>query len=177
MILKASDPNTFASMEYRRLTLDELRELEPEFKRFLATHQIQPEDWEQIKQEDPEKMHSLIAQFSDIVFDNVLGKVQYLEYRKAKEISVFYFAEDQLYIAGLRIRNSDPSIDLNKEAVLNQLASDANSLLNEGDLEVFTSAKPYQRKVKQELLQFWESGCVVSNQSLYQTIHQLKADS
>ncbi len=164
-------------MEYRRLTLEELRELEPEFKRFLATHQIQPEEWEQIKQQNPEKMDSLIEQFSDIVFDKVLGKVQYLEDRKAKSISVFYFAEDRLYIAGLQIRNNDSSIDLNRESVLTQLAKDPNSLLNEGDLEVFTSDKPYQRARKQELLQFWETGCTVSNEALYRTIRQLKKGS
>ena len=175
MTRKPAKAPTFVNMEYRRLTLEELKELEPEFKRFLATHQIQPEDWETIKAQEPERMESIIEQFSDIVFDKVLGTVHYLEYRKSREITVFYFAEDQLYLAGLQIQNNEADIDLNHPDVLNQLAADAGSILREGDVAVFTSSKPYQRTRKQELLHFWESGCTVSNASLYHSIQSLKA--
>ena len=161
-------------MEYRRLTLDELKELEPEFKRFLATHQLQPEDWENLKSEQPERVEELIDQFSDIVFDQVLGKVYYLEYRQAREISIFHFGEENMEIAGLRITSNNPDIDLNDKAVINRLANNPNSMLAEGEIEVFNTHKPYQRSRKQEILHFWESGCVVGDEQLFRTIQQLK---
>lgn len=162
-------------MEYRQLTLEELKELEPEFKRFLATHQIQPEDWEQIKQEDHERMESLIQQFSDIVFDNVLGKVNCLEYRKPREFTVFYFKEEAVQMAGLRVKADDPAIDLTDPEVVAQLGQDASTMLKDGDVEVFTTEKPYQRSRKQEILQFWESGCQVSNEELFETLKALNS--
>lgn len=164
-------------MQYRRLTLDEFQQLEPEFKRFLATHHLQPEDWEHLKQNDPDRVAQLLDQFSDIVFEDVLGKVTCLEQRKPRELTVFYFAEDELQIAGLQVKRAAPAIDLTDADVVARLAEDASTLLRDGDVAVFTTEKPYVRTRKQELLQFWESGCQVSREALFQALQQLKAGS
>jgi hypothetical protein len=164
-------------MEYRRLTLDEFQQLEPEFKRFLATHHLQPEDWEHLKKHDPDRVAQLLDQFSDIVFDEVLGKVTCLEQRKPRELTVFYFAADQLQMAGLQVKSTDPAIDLTNPDVVAKLAEDASTLLQDGEVEVFTTEKPYVRTRKQELLQFWEAGCHVSREALFQALQQLKAGS
>src|SRR5690625_7148031 len=69
-------------MRYRRLTLEELKELESEFTTFLVTQGIPAEEWEKMKEKEPEQCQGLIDIFSDIVFEKILGKVKYLEHRE-----------------------------------------------------------------------------------------------
>ena len=62
-------------MKYRRLTIDELKELEQEFVRFLASNTVTSEDWQAVKTTNPERADQLIDIFSDIVFDKVIDKI------------------------------------------------------------------------------------------------------
>ena len=161
-------------MKYRRLTLEELKELEKEFTQFLAAQNIQPEDWQTMKQEEPDRVEQLIEQFSDIVFDKVLGKIEYLEHRTAKELKIFHFREDQIELAGLAVDPNNESIDLTDQQVIDQLARDFDSIAGEGDVKIFTSAKPYTKDKKEEIFELSESGCYVVDGKLFETLKELK---
>ncbi len=163
-------------MKYRRLSLDELKELEKEFTQFLAAQSIEANDWDQMKQENPDRVEELIGEFSDIVFDKVLGKIEYLEHRSAKELKIFHFNDDHIELAGLTVDPSNETIDLTNQQVIDQLAKDFESMANEGDVKIFTSEKPYSKEKKEEIFELSESGCYVVDGSLFKTLKQLKSE-
>ena len=74
--------------KYKCLTADELQNLEKEFINFLASAQITGSDWEKMKKDEVEKVEELIAVFSDLVYEKVLSKIKFLEYRDTKTLNI-----------------------------------------------------------------------------------------
>ena len=66
-------------MKYTRLTKEQLEELNQEFINFLATQSITAEEWKDIKEQKPEVAEEELDIFSDLVWEGVLSKVEYLE--------------------------------------------------------------------------------------------------
>ena len=66
-------------MKYKRLTKEQLEELHPEFINFLATQSITADEWDTLKKEKPEVAEDEIDVFSDLIWEGVLNKVEYLE--------------------------------------------------------------------------------------------------
>ena len=90
-------------MKYRRLTNEELQEIETAFVRFLASNSVTADDWVKIKTTDTEKAEGLIEMSSDIVFDNTLEKVEYLEFKTAKDIKLFHCQADKMELMGMLV--------------------------------------------------------------------------
>lgn len=160
-------------MQYRRLTLDELKELEPEFVRFLASNQVPADEWESIKQQQPVRAEQLIELFSDIVFDKVLEKVDYLEYRSPQDLKAFYFTEERVFMNGLRIAG-ETSLDLTQEQspaqILQQLKRSG------AKLKLYSADKDYrQRSRKMEAFALMEAGAKIDHKGeLYRILDGLK---
>ena len=68
-------------MKYRRLTLEELKPLENEFIDFLVVNGVIADDWEQLLANDVEKSNQIIDAFSEVVFEGIMRKTQFLEFR------------------------------------------------------------------------------------------------
>src|SRR5690554_2931597 len=90
-------------MKYRLLTEEELEEMKPEFIQFLISHSITADDWVKIKEESPEKSMKLIEIFSDLVLENVLGKITFIEYREEKSLMAFHCQEEKMVLLGLNV--------------------------------------------------------------------------
>ena len=58
-------------MKYRRLNEAELKDLEQDFIRFLASNQVTADDWKKLKDSKSDQADGLIGLFSDQVFDKV----------------------------------------------------------------------------------------------------------
>jgi hypothetical protein len=86
-------------VKYRRLRKDELEELEGEFIKFLASNTVTADDWVKTKAETPEKAEDLLDVFSDIVFEKILEKVEYLEHKRPKDFRVCISREKPLLIS------------------------------------------------------------------------------
>ena len=67
-------------MKYARLTKEQFEELHQEFINFLATQSITAEEWSDIKTNKPEVAEQELDVFSDLIWEGVLSKVQYLEH-------------------------------------------------------------------------------------------------
>ena len=67
-------------MKYRQLTKEQFESLHEEFATFLATQSIDVKEWNQIKNEKPNVAEDEMNVFSDVVWDEVLTKTQYLEH-------------------------------------------------------------------------------------------------
>ena len=76
-------------MKYRQLTTEQFSELHEEFSKFLATQQIDAKEWNTIKKEKPKMAEEELNIFSDVVWEDVLTKSEYLEHISANDINLF----------------------------------------------------------------------------------------
>ena len=97
-------------MKYRRLTKEQFEELHKEFINFLATQSITAEEWKTIKAEQPKVAEEEMDIFSDLVWEGVLGKVEYLENIAPQHLYLFQVKENTIALIGLKINTQ--SVDL-----------------------------------------------------------------
>ncbi len=90
-------------MKYTRLTKEQLEELHPEFINFLATQSITGEEWESIKKNQPMVAEEEIDVFSDLVWEGVLGKAEYLEHISPNQMHLFLLKESGMSLIAVKI--------------------------------------------------------------------------
>lgn len=78
-----------------------------------------------MKRNELEKAEELIDVFSDVVYDKVLRKISYLEYREPKSLNIYKCGDDKIELVGLRVNEHSP-LDLTAENVFSQW-SEANN--------------------------------------------------
>jgi len=76
-------------MKYRQLTKEQFEELHQEFAKFLATQQIDANEWKEIKASKTEVAEEEMNLFSDMVWEGVLNKVTYLEHFSSQTVNLF----------------------------------------------------------------------------------------
>ena len=160
-------------MKIRRLDQEELNEMETEFVRFLAANTITGKDWEKLKKEQPEKAEGLIGIFSDIVFEKILKKVEYLEIKSRSEIRTFHCGQDKIKMIGMRIQG-ESQLDFTKNQSPEQMLSLLK--LSNARLQMYQGEKAYTREREIELFEMMEKqGALISKDgNLYKTLEQLK---
>ena len=151
-------------MKYKRLGADELDALEKEFITFLSSAQITGSDWEKMKTNESGKAEELIAVFSDLVYEKVMGKINYLEFRNKKELNIFHFEKDKISLAGLRVKDNS-QIDLLAEAVF----KDWNEK-NADEITVLRTEKFYVKERGVEIFEMLEEGCYITDDKLFKVI-------
>lgn len=154
-------------MKYRQLTKEQFLELHEEFAKFLATQQIDVKEWETIKKEKPDMAEDELNIFSDIVWEDVLNKTEYLEHISEKHINLFKCNSKEVIRIYIQLKNDSKSF-LNEE--------DFNwFLLNPLDdrFEYFKAVKKYNKNRNEELFDLIEMGGQISKGSLFTTVSQL----
>jgi hypothetical protein len=154
-------------MKYKRLTIEELKALEPEFVNFLASAQITGPDWERMKKNELEKAEELIEVFSDVVYEKVISKIKFLEYRDEKTLNIFNCTDDKIILLGIRVK---------EQSGLNLL--DPNVFANWNDnykneLSVVKNEKAYLSDRGVEVFELLQSGCLLTDNKLYDLINNL----
>lgn len=76
-------------MKYARLTKEQFEELHPEFINFLATQSIDKAEWDKIKAEQPETAEQELDVFSDLIWEGVLSRAEFLEHFSKDYIFLF----------------------------------------------------------------------------------------
>ncbi|MCL5245416.1 DUF6495 family protein [Cellulophaga sp. 20_2_10] len=97
-------------MKYARLTKQQLEELQPEFVNFLASQTITAEEWSALKKEKPEVAEDELDVFSDLIWEGVLGRVEYLENISAQQMHLFHLEEKEMKLLSVKVMN--PDVDL-----------------------------------------------------------------
>ncbi|PHR92491.1 MAG: hypothetical protein COA80_14335 [Leeuwenhoekiella sp.] len=97
-------------MKYIRLTKEQLDEMHEEFINFLATQSITAEEWESIKRDKPDVAEQELDVFSDLIWEGVLSKVEYLEHFSPQHM--FLFKVDSLKISMISVEVENESIDI-----------------------------------------------------------------
>ena len=159
-------------MKYRRLTLEELKPLENEFIDFLVVNGVIADDWDQLLANDVEKSNKIIDAFSEVVFEGIMRKTQFLEYRSVGELITFSCTEDLIYMAGIRL---DPhgadKIDFNDEYAVKQLLAQPV-----GGVKVYMDEKKYNKNREKEIFDMVEQGCLISDGKLFKAIASVAVD-
>ncbi|NJK83988.1 MAG: hypothetical protein HC912_09450 [Saprospiraceae bacterium] len=158
-------------MKYRALHKEELEELEKEFVRFLAVHQLTASDWERLKENEPQRVNHFIELFSDIVFDKILGEVQYLEWKMPQDLRTFQFHEDKIDLIGVRIVGQT-QLDFTKNSTAEQMLQQMQ--LSGADLQLYAASRAYRKEKKMEIFDLLEQGALISKQGeMFQLLKSL----
>jgi hypothetical protein len=154
-------------MKYKRLTTEELNALEKEFIHFLSSAQITGKDWERIKKEDPEKAEELVEVFSDLVYDKVLGKINFLEYLDNKTLNIFKCETDKISLVGIRVKENS-LMDLRESDVFSNWDDNKTA-----SISIVRSEKKYKETKESEVFELLQNGCVITNQKRFDLLSGL----
>lgn len=154
-------------MKYRQLTKEQFSELHKEFSEFLATQQIDVKEWEQIKTEKPTMAEEELNIFSDLVWENVLSKTEYLDHISENDINLFKCTSKEILRIYVKL-NDDSKSFLNE--------SDFNWFLEnptDDNLEFYKASKKYSKDRNEEIFKLIEMGSVISKGDLFTAASQL----
>ncbi|CAD0008259.1 MULTISPECIES: DUF6495 family protein [Flavobacterium] len=76
-------------MKYTRLTKEQFEELHAEFASFLATQAIDKGEWDELKMNKPEVAEQELDVFSDLIWEGVLSRAEFLEHFSKNHIFLF----------------------------------------------------------------------------------------
>lgn len=145
-------------MKYRRLTKEELVEMEKEFIDYLASNTITGGDWEKMKKESPEKAEKHIELFSDIVLNKVLSKVKFLEHKTPRNWKVFKCMPDKIYLL---------EFALPVEAAFDFYAPEFMDNINDTSIQLIKKQKAYSKERELEIFEMLENGCFISEGEVF----------
>ncbi len=129
--------------------------------------QITGGDWEKIKKTEAEKAEELMIIFSDLVYEKVLSKIKFLEYRDAKTLNIFNCLDDKISLVGLRVKENI-SLDLTAPDTFNQWANNNSSAVN-----IIKSEKIYAKERGIEIFELLQSGCLITDDKLFTTLIEM----
>ena len=150
--------------KYRVLSTEELQSLEKEFVEYLVVNGITATEWDQLKKDDTSKADRIIELFSDVVFESVMRKVDFLEYRSPKEVRAFQCLPEKIILASM---TADPNseTDFTDPKFVQAAATNLNT-----SIKVFTTEKAYGKQREIELFNLTMAGCEVSDGTLFKAI-------
>ena len=154
-------------MKYRQLTKEQFSALHKEFSLFLASQQIDAKEWEKIKEEKPLIAEEEMGIFSDVVWEDVLSKTEYLEHISENHINLFKCESEVIVRIFIKLNNTQKSF-------LNEVDFQwfLKNPLDE-DFEYFKAEKKYMKDRNQELFELIEMGSQISKGAFYEGINQV----
>ncbi len=147
---------------YRNLTSEELHELEKEFIEFLVVNGIHADDWVKMKEESKEEVDRIIELFSDVIFEGIMRKTRFLEFRTRFDIKTFQCLEDKIILMGIK---GPDEVDFNDPVKLDQYMKKPV----EG-IEIYTQEKAYGKKRELEIFDMTNQGCYISDGQLFKAL-------
>ncbi|MEL1244294.1 DUF6495 family protein [Flavobacterium sp. DGU11] len=154
-------------MKYARLTKEQLEELHPEFINFLASQSIDKKEWDTLKQEKPEVAEQEIDIFSDLIWENVVSKAEWLEHYSKNHI--FLFKLDQEKMESIVIHAHTPVADFLTEGGLQWL----NENIFSDEVQIQRGAKPFSQERNDEIFSLIEQGAILSDGTLYKQLEDM----
>ena len=148
-------------MRYSRLTKEQFESLNHEFSLFLASNSIDSKQWNKYKKSSNDNVDRLLDLFSDLVWDDVLNKVDFLE--NICSTHLFLFKCNKNSIDSIVIKSSDPSIDLNSSEGQIWLLSNLNS----NYIEVLRATKKNKTNRNNEIYSLISEGSKISKGELF----------
>lgn len=154
-------------MKYTRLTKEQFDELHPEFINFLASQSIDKAEWDSIKENKPEVAEQELDVFSDLIWEGVLSRAQYLEHFSKQHIFLFLANETDVNSIVLKALNHEVNF-LTKEGL--QWLSD-NMFTDNVEMKI--GKKVFEQDRNTSLFELIQQGAFLSDGQLYKQINQI----
>jgi hypothetical protein len=151
-------------MKYSRLTKEQFEELHPEFINFLATQSIDKAEWDTIKSESPQIAEQELDVFSDLIWEGVLSRTEYLEHFSKNHI--FLFNCFDTHVKSIVLKSMVPETDfLTKDGL--QWLSD--NMFTES-IEMKVGKKEFTEERNASVFALIKQGAFLSDGQLYRQI-------
>ncbi|WP_442266348.1 DUF6495 family protein [Tenacibaculum sp. ZS6-P6] len=147
-------------MKYRQLTKEQFESLHEEFSKFLATQGVDFNEWKKIKENQPSLAENELNLFSDIVWENVLNRTEYLEHFSKNTINLFKCKEEKISRIVIKVHKE---VDLLTQNDYNWLLENYDT----EDVELFNGTKTYSLERNVEVFDLIEKGSTISKGDLY----------
>ena len=148
-------------MKYTRLTKEQFEELNQEFINFLATQSITAKEWKEIKKQKPAVAEEELDVFSDLVWEGVLSKVDYLENIAPQHMYLFSAGKTQLRLIGLKIKRQE--IDLTTKDGFAWLRENLMS----DEVELFNAEKSIETDKNIKIFELIKQGSTITKGELF----------
>ena len=154
-------------MKYARLTKEQFEELHPEFINFLASQSIDKAEWDTIKENKPEVAEQELDVFSDLIWEGVLTKAEFLEHFSKNHIFLFQCFDS--YVNSIVLKSLVPDVNfLTKEGL--QWLSD--NMFTE-TIEMKIGKKVFTEERNTSIFALIQQGAILSDGQLYQQINSI----
>ena len=153
-------------MKYSRLTKEQFEELHQEFINFLATQSVTADEWANLKINKPELAETELDVFSDLIWEGVLNKAEYLEHISAQHMYLFHLDEDNMHAIVVNLKND---IDITTTEGYNWLRE---NLMDE-NVEFLQADKDYTDDKNLDKFKMIEQGAVITKGDLYRYFDSL----
>jgi hypothetical protein len=154
-------------MKYSRLTKEQFEEMHTEFINFLSTQAIDKAEWDKIKLEQPEIAEQELDVFSDLVWEGVLTKTEYLEHFSKNHIFLFHCFDT--YVKSIVLKSLVPETNfLTKEGL--QWLSD--NMFTE-TIEMKIGKKEFTEDRNQSLFELIQQGSFLSDGQLFKQVNSI----
>ncbi len=154
-------------MKYARLTKEQLEELHQEFITFLATQSITAEEWSALKKNSPQIAEDEIDIFSDLIWEGVLVKVNYLENCSKNQMYLFHLDNEEMHLILLITENEDVNF-LTQEGLLWL----EKNILNDA-VTIFKASKKYTADKNSDIFQLIQQGAVITDGELFESMKRV----
>jgi hypothetical protein len=148
-------------MKYIRLTKEQLEELHPEFIRFLASQNIDKAEWDTLKAQKPEVAEQELDVFSDLVWEDVITKAEWLEHYSKNHIFLFKLGKTEM--ESIVIHAHTPHADFLTEGGLQWL----NENIFSDEVQLNRGNKAFSEDRNADIFSLIEQGAILSDGVLY----------
>ncbi|MDT0686505.1 DUF6495 family protein [Autumnicola psychrophila] len=148
-------------MKYSRLTKEQFEEMHQEFINFLATQSITAEEWKDIKVNKPEVAEKELDLFSDLIWEGVLNKVEYLEHFSPNQMFMFHITAATINLIAVKVESQE--IDITSKTGYNWLRSN----LMDDSVTIYTSTKAMSDDRNKDIFALIRQGANITKGDLY----------
>ncbi|HEX8270863.1 MAG TPA: DUF6495 family protein [Flavobacterium sp.] len=154
-------------MKYNRLTKEQFDELHPEFVNFLATQAIDRTEWDKIKTEQPHIAEQELDVFSDLIWEGVLNRAEYLEHFSKHHIFLFHCLETHVH--SIVLKSLVPETDFLTAEGLQWLSDNMFT----DTIEMKIGKKEYEGERNLAIFGLIKQGAFLSDGKLYKQINTI----
>ncbi|WP_346882010.1 DUF6495 family protein [uncultured Algibacter sp.] len=153
-------------MKYSRLTKEQFEELHQEFINFLATQSITHDEWTNLKANKPELAETELDVFSDLIWEGVLNKAEYLEHISPQHMYLFRLSEEKMHAVVINLKND---VDITTKEGYKWLRE---NLMDE-NVEFLQADKEYTQDKNLDKFKMIEQGAAITKGDLFNYFDEL----
>ncbi|OUU21303.1 MAG: hypothetical protein CBC08_03530 [Flavobacteriaceae bacterium TMED48] len=158
-------------MKYHRLTHEQFEALHQEFAVFLAKQGLDKSKWKEVKQNQPKKVELLLDLFSDVVWDKIINKYEFLEFSTPDQLFLFEILEKTASVIILKVEKL--KIDLKTSSgfqwVLDHIDSD--------QVTIYHGSRPYTSSRNDFVYDYLKKGAVQSEGKCFKALETYFSNS